>query len=68
MTAELIPAGPGSGSSNPVVARGTDPGPVQADVYQRLLKERIVFLGTQVDQTSANLICAQLLLLDAEDP
>jgi len=38
------------------------------DVYQKLLKERIVFLGTQVDETSANLICAQLLLLDAEDP
>ena len=38
------------------------------DVYQRLLKERIVFLGTQVDQSSANLICAQLLLLEAEDP
>jgi ATP-dependent Clp protease protease subunit len=37
------------------------------DVYQRLLKERIIFLGTQVDQTSANLICAQLLLLEAED-
>ena len=35
--------------------------------YQRLLRERIVFLGTQVDQTSANLICAQLLLLEAED-
>jgi ATP-dependent Clp protease protease subunit len=39
-----------------------------ADVYQRLLRERIVFLGTQVDDTSANLICAQLLLLAAEDP
>jgi len=38
------------------------------DVYQRLLRERIVFLGTQVDDTSANLICAQLLLLAAEDP
>ncbi len=38
------------------------------DVYQRLLKERIVFLGTQVDQSSANLICAQLILLEAEDP
>ncbi len=38
-----------------------------ADVYQRLLKERIVFLGSQVDQSSANLICAQLLLLEAED-
>jgi ATP-dependent Clp protease, protease subunit len=38
-----------------------------ADIYQRLLRERIVFLGTQVDDTSANLICAQLLLLAAED-
>ena len=38
------------------------------DIYQRLLKERIVFLGTQVDDTSANLICAQLLLLAAEEP
>jgi ATP-dependent Clp protease protease subunit len=42
--------------------------PQRADVFQRLLKERIVFLGTQVDQNSANLICAQLLLLEAEDP
>jgi ATP-dependent Clp protease protease subunit len=39
-----------------------------ADVYQRLLRERIVFLGTEVDDTNANLICAQLLLLAAEDP
>jgi ATP-dependent Clp protease protease subunit len=38
------------------------------DVYQRLLKERIVFLGTEVDDTNANLICAQLLLLAAEEP
>jgi len=38
-----------------------------SEVYQRLLKERIVFLGTQVDDTIANLICAQLLLLAAED-
>jgi ATP-dependent Clp protease protease subunit len=37
------------------------------DVYQQLLKSRIVFLGTEVDDTSANLICAQLLLLAAED-
>ncbi len=37
------------------------------DVYQQLLKERIVFLGTQVDDSSANLVCAQLLLLAAED-
>ena len=39
-----------------------------SDLYQRLLKERIVFLGTQVEQNSANAICAQLLLLEAEDP
>ncbi len=39
-----------------------------ADLNQRLLKERIVFLGTQVDQAAANAICAQLLLLEAEDP
>jgi ATP-dependent Clp protease, protease subunit len=39
-----------------------------SDVYQQLLKARIVFLGTEVDDTNANLICAQLLLLSAEDP
>jgi ATP-dependent Clp protease protease subunit len=38
------------------------------DVYQQLLRERIVFLGSEVNQASANLICAQLLLLAAEDP
>ena len=38
------------------------------DLGQRLLKERIVFLGTVVDQSSANRICAELLLLEAEDP
>src|SRR5579875_2482650 len=43
------------------------PGERGADLYQRLLRERIVFLGTQVDDPSANLICAQLLLLAAED-
>mgnify|MGYP000541210921 CR=1 FL=1 len=38
------------------------------DLNQRLLKERIVFLGSQVDQASANRICAELLLLEADDP
>lgn len=37
------------------------------DIYSRLLKDRIVFLGTQVDQHTANLIVAQLLFLQAED-
>jgi len=40
----------------------------EGDIYQRLLRERIIFLGTQVDDQSANLICAQLLLLQADDP
>jgi ATP-dependent Clp protease protease subunit len=39
-----------------------------ADVWQRLLRNRIVFLGTDVNSESANLICAQLLTLAAEDP
>lgn len=43
------------------------PGDRAGEIYQRLLRERIIFLGTQVDQTSANLVCAQLLLLEAED-
>src|SRR5437763_12067314 len=38
------------------------------DIYSRLLKERIVFLGTEVEDTSANLIAAQLLFLEADDP
>lgn len=38
------------------------------DVYSRLLRERIVFLGTEVDDQVANLITAQLLFLEAEDP
>jgi ATP-dependent Clp protease protease subunit len=38
------------------------------DLSQRLIRERIVFLGTEVDQDSANRICAELLLLEAEDP
>ncbi len=37
------------------------------DIYSRLLKDRIIFLGTQVDEHSANLIVAQLLFLQAED-
>jgi ATP-dependent Clp protease protease subunit len=38
------------------------------NLNQRLLKERIVFLGSQVDQDSSNRICAELLLLEAQDP
>ena len=38
------------------------------DIYSRLLRERVVFLGQEVDDSIANLIAAQLLFLDAEDP
>src|SRR3989449_1677002 len=38
------------------------------DIYSRLLRERIVFLGTEVEDQAANLIVAQLLFLEAEDP
>ncbi|MGD0594818.1 MAG: ATP-dependent Clp protease proteolytic subunit [Acidimicrobiales bacterium] len=61
-TAEMRAGLPGRMASNGNVG---DPA---GDIYRQLLKERIVFLGTQVDQTSANLICAQLLLLEAEEP
>src|SRR3712207_5818094 len=37
-------------------------------VYERLLRERIIFLGSQVDDPIANQLCAQMLLLSAEDP
>src|SRR6202789_2261147 len=46
-------------------AGGIDP---TSDIYQRLLKERIVFIGSAIDQVTANLVCAQLVLLEAEDP
>ncbi|MEA2842600.1 MAG: ATP-dependent Clp protease, protease subunit, partial [Actinomycetota bacterium] len=52
---------------SPVSAQ-TYVGDRSSEVYSRLLKERIVFLGSQVDDVSANLICAQLLLLQSEDP
>ncbi len=50
--------------------RGPAPTPMGYDdsVFQRLLKERIIFLGSPVEDTVANLICAQMLLLAAEDP
>jgi len=55
--------------SNPLVDRAPGAGMTLNDsVYDRLLRERIIFLGQPVDDTIANQICAQLLLLAAEDP
>jgi ATP-dependent Clp protease, protease subunit len=52
----------------PTVIEQSGRGERAFDIYSRLLRERIVFLGQQVDSDLANLIVAQLLFLDAEDP
>jgi ATP-dependent Clp protease protease subunit len=52
----------------PVVVEQSSRGERTFDVFSRLLRERIVFLGTPVDDMVANLIIAQLLLLDSENP
>ncbi|WP_309121989.1 ATP-dependent Clp endopeptidase proteolytic subunit ClpP [Paenibacillus sp.] len=51
----------------PIVVEQTNRGERSYDIYSRLLRDRIVFLGTEVDDVSANAIVAQLLFLAAED-
>jgi ATP-dependent Clp protease protease subunit len=52
----------------PIVIEETSRGERSFDIYSRLLKERIVFLGTPIDDAVGNLIMAQLLHLESEDP
>jgi ATP-dependent Clp protease protease subunit len=52
----------------PIVVEQTGRGERAYDIYSRLLKDRIIFIGTPIDATVANLIIAQLLFLEAEDP
>ncbi len=52
----------------PTVVESNNRGERAYDLYSRLLKERIIFLGTPIDDTVANLVCAQLLFLEYEDP
>src|SRR3972149_923976 len=52
----------------PMVIEQTARGERAYDIYSRLLRDNIVFIGTPVDDQIANLITAQLLFLDAEDP
>src|ERR1700739_3473335 len=52
----------------PMVVEQTSRGERSYDIYSRLLKENIIFLGTPIDDTVANLIIAQLLFLEAKDP
>ena len=56
------------GSVIPMVIDQTSGYERSADIYSRLLRERIVFLGREVDDQLANLVAAQLLFLDADDP
>jgi ATP-dependent Clp protease protease subunit len=55
-------------SSTEIVAQNGPQGGLDDHIYNRLLKERIIFLGSDVRDENANAICAQLLLLAAEDP
>ena len=52
----------------PMVIEQTGQGERSFDIFSRLLKDRIILLGTEIDDTVANLIIAQLLFLQAEDP
>ncbi|MGA3244125.1 MAG: ATP-dependent Clp endopeptidase proteolytic subunit ClpP [Bacteroidota bacterium] len=52
----------------PIVVETTGRGERAYDIYSRLLKERIVFIGTAIDDTIASLVIAQLLFLESEDP
>ncbi|MDH4171980.1 MAG: ATP-dependent Clp protease proteolytic subunit, partial [Acidimicrobiia bacterium] len=52
----------------PMVVEQTNRGERSFDLYSRLLKEHIIFLGTPIDDTIANIICAQLLHLESENP
>ncbi|HBG05991.1 MAG: ATP-dependent Clp endopeptidase, proteolytic subunit ClpP [Geobacteraceae bacterium GWC2_58_44] len=52
----------------PIVVEQTGRGERSYDIYSRLLKDRIIFLGGGIDDTIANLVIAQLLFLEAEDP
>jgi ATP-dependent Clp protease protease subunit len=52
----------------PTVVESSNRGERAYDLYSRLLRERIIFLGTPIDDTVANLVCAQLLFLESEEP
>jgi ATP-dependent Clp protease protease subunit len=52
----------------PTVVESTNRGERAFDLYSRLLKDHIIFLGTPIDDTIANLVCAQILFLESENP
>jgi len=60
--------GPRAYIPNPVVIEQTPRGERQYDIYSRLLLDRVIFLGTEINDTVANLIIAQLFFLESNDP
>lgn len=52
----------------PIVVEQTGRGERSYDIYSRLLKDRIIFIGQEIEDTMANLVIAQLLFLESEDP
>ena len=64
----MTPSSLYGGTLVPMVVEQTARGERAYDIYSRLLKDNIVFIGTAIDDMVANLIIAQLLFLEAEDP
>ena len=52
----------------PMVVEQTNRGERSYDIYSRLLKDRIIFLGGEIDDDTANLVVAQMIFLEADDP
>ena len=52
----------------PIVIEQTNRGERSYDIYSRLLKDRIIFLSGEIDDLTANLVVAQMIFLEAEDP
>lgn len=68
MTAGLASWGPQFMSLIPMVVEQTNRGERAYDIYSRLLKDNIIFVGTPIDDNVSNVVTAQLLFLEAEDP
>jgi ATP-dependent Clp protease protease subunit len=65
---EVVGFGPSSYIPNPIVIEQTARGERQYDIYSRLLLDRIIFLGTEVNDVVANLLMAQMFFLESNDP
>jgi ATP-dependent Clp protease protease subunit len=63
-----MPVSPSASYYLPVVVEQTHRGESRYDIYSRLLLDRIIFLGTQIDDDVANAVIAQLLFLESQDP